>query len=148
MLRIYDKVDTRTLLLVYDDFKSGNVDRMAKVTKDFPFLDPKTITLAKRLAALSKEMDDEPGKRARINIEKFCENLEKELLQGFDTAFKNVHTQEMQKIAGLLFAFNGANSCVQMFISQNPFFLNQKLFDIPNAVPANRGGQEMYFKNI
>ena len=51
------------------------------------------------------------------------EGLERSLLEDFDQCYKKKDLHGMQRVAHLLFAFNGANSCVQMYISQNAFFL-------------------------
>ncbi|KAI8919589.1 exocyst complex component Sec10-domain-containing protein [Entophlyctis helioformis] len=62
--------------------------------------------------------------KARTNIEKYCEGLEKSLLAEFDQAYSQADRETMSQIARTLLDFNGGNSCVQTYVNQHAFFIN------------------------
>ena len=64
-----------------------------------------------------------------MHIEKYCEALERKLLDEFDEYSKTKNLLGMQTMANLLYNFNGGTSCMQSFISQHPFFLEQREVD-------------------
>jgi exocyst complex component 5 len=79
--------------------------------------------------------------QTRENIEKYCEKFEKEMLSLFDRCYRkgdpkmmhvstlsfsmsvNLHVSP-QHCAQTLLEFNGGASCVQVYVNQHDFFIN------------------------
>lgn len=62
--------------------------------------------------------------QARTNIEGYCENMEKTLLDEFNKAYSRSDRETMSHIAKTLLDFNGGSSCVQIYVAQHAFFIN------------------------
>jgi hypothetical protein len=94
----------------------------------------KAVIIAKKLSAISKEIDDSADRGAteiaRGNIERYCEELERDVLDQFNEAFAAYDLEKMERCARTLYDFNGGNSCLQSYINQNEFFINTGWFQI------------------
>ncbi|KAI9013349.1 exocyst complex component Sec10-like protein [Phycomyces nitens] len=89
----------------------------------------KAAIIARRLSAVAKEVGT--NDEAKASIEKFCESFEKEMLEEFDTAYKDGDPRIMGHCAKVLFEFNGGTSCIQTYVNQHEFFMsNMKLEEI------------------
>ncbi|KAJ3109202.1 Exocyst complex component 5 [Phlyctochytrium planicorne] len=69
-----------------DAAKASEVARKRKLGELHAAIE--SAVIARRLAALAKELDVPGFENARVNIEKFCEEVEQEILSRFDTAYK------------------------------------------------------------
>ncbi|KAF4975312.1 hypothetical protein FZEAL_7877 [Fusarium zealandicum] len=58
-------------------------------------------------------------------LEKFCETLEQELLQQFETSSKRGNYDDMMECAKVLYDFNGGASVIATFVNQHAFFLDR-----------------------
>ncbi|RIA92225.1 exocyst complex component Sec10-like protein [Glomus cerebriforme] len=85
----------------------------------------KAATIARRLNAIAKEVDIPGGEAARSRIEKYCEVLEKELLEQFDKAYRQRDKNTMQHCAKTLQEFNGCESCIKLYVNQHEFFITK-----------------------
>ncbi|GET01528.1 exocyst complex component Sec10 [Rhizophagus clarus] len=100
----------------------------------------KAATISRRLNAIAKEVDIPGGEVARSRIEKYCEVLEKELLEEFDKAYRQRDKTTMQHCAKTLQEFNGCESFQVLNL--------ESWTDLPNPqVPppaVDRGLVELY----
>jgi hypothetical protein len=91
----------------------------------------KAVIVAKKLSAISKEIEDSADlgatETARMNIEKYCCELERDVLGQFNDAFAADDLENMKLCARTLFDFNGGYSCLQSYINQNDLFINAGL---------------------
>ncbi|KAJ3131370.1 Exocyst complex component 5, partial [Irineochytrium annulatum] len=79
------------------------------------------------LNALAKEVDIPGTELARVNIERYCEDLEKDILIQFDAAYRKGDKALMNRCAKILIDLNGGNSCVQTYVNQHEFFINRNM---------------------
>ncbi|KAJ3216736.1 Exocyst complex component 5 [Dinochytrium kinnereticum] len=121
-------VEARDLIQYFLDFnKDEGHFRLEEYRKSGNDSELKSAVIARRLAALAKELDAPGTETARINIEKYCEELEQEMLSRFDAAYRENDKTDMNFCAKFLFELNGGNSCVQAYVNQNEFFLNRAI---------------------
>ncbi|CAB4489655.1 exocyst complex component Sec10 [Rhizophagus irregularis] len=85
----------------------------------------KAATISRRLNAIAKEVDIPGGEVARSRIEKYCEVLEKELLEEFDKAYRQKDKETMKHCAKTLQEFNGCESCIKLYVNQHQFFITK-----------------------
>jgi exocyst complex component 5 len=124
------------LFTYYLDFAhDGNSDRLDSLQLSSDQAGKsKCAIMTRRLLHLAKDMDEEG--RIRESIEKYGERLEKDLLKGFDRAYRRGDLREMrvcflvsgtwlnkQEFAKVLHDFNGGTSVVQVFVNQHDFFI-------------------------
>ncbi|KAJ9072166.1 Exocyst complex component 5 [Entomophthora muscae] len=86
----------------------------------------KAAIIARKLSNLAKELDLPDIEKTRVSIEKYSENLEKDLLETFDQAYTQGDIATMARCSKTLLDFNGGNSCVQTYINQHEFFMSQR----------------------
>ncbi|KAF4619815.1 hypothetical protein D9613_005115 [Agrocybe pediades] len=98
----------------------------------------------------------------REAIEKYCEKFEKEMLNLFDRCYRKGDPKMMHHCAQTLLEFNGGASCIQVYVNQHDFFINnvreepppvdQLLWELipdPNASPPkNEVGLSELFSEI
>ncbi|KAI8846204.1 exocyst complex component Sec10-like protein [Chytridium lagenaria] len=121
-------VEARDLIQYFLDFnKDDGHFRLEEYRKSGSDAELKSAVIARRLAALAKELDAPGTEEARENIEKYCEELEQEILSRFDTAYKENDKAKMNFCAKFLFELNGGNSCVQAYVNQHEFFINRAM---------------------
>ena len=89
-------IDARDLFTYYLDFAhDGNSDRLDSLQLSSDQTGKsKCAIMTRRLLHLAKDMDDEG--RIRESIEKYGERLEKDLLKGFDRAYRRGDLREMR----------------------------------------------------
>ncbi|KAG0344603.1 Exocyst complex component 5 [Podila humilis] len=94
--------------------------------------------ILRQLAILAKEVDLPDTQVAREGIEKFREQFETDMLSSFDKAYRHADPKVMAHCAKALLEFNGGHSCVQIYVNQHDFFMqNSKVseptpYDSPN----------------
>ncbi|KAK0545750.1 Exocyst complex component 5 [Tilletia horrida] len=85
----------------------------------------KVAVIARRLQAISREVDVEGSEKTQEAVDQYCERFEREMLKVFDRAYRESDPKRMSHIAKVLQAFNGGNSCVQIYVNQHDFFISK-----------------------
>ncbi|CAG8562226.1 11518_t:CDS:10, partial [Ambispora gerdemannii] len=85
----------------------------------------KAAVIARRLNTIAKEVDIPGAEDAKARVEKFCEVLEKELLEQFDRAYRKGDAKTMKHCAKTLNEFNGCESCIKLYVNQHEFFITK-----------------------
>ncbi|KAI9230221.1 MAG: exocyst complex component Sec10-like protein [Piptocephalis tieghemiana] len=83
----------------------------------------KAAVIARRLAAIAKDVDLPGQERARREIERYCEHFETSLLDEFSGAYEAGDLEHMSLCARVLMEYNGGASVTQHFINKHPFFI-------------------------
>ncbi|KAJ3313826.1 Exocyst complex component 5 [Boothiomyces sp. JEL0838] len=116
--------ESKDIIQYFLEFNKGSFVRLDALRMESPEGERKTAIIARRLNTIAKEIDIGGIDNARANIEKYCENFEKSLLQKFDQVYSSADRDTMNHIAKTLIDFNGGNSCVQTYVNQHAFFIN------------------------
>lgn len=85
----------------------------------------RTAVIARRLQAISREIDVEGAVKTREEIDKYCERFERDMLKLFDKFYRKSDPKMMSHIAKVLQKFNGGQSCVQLYVNQHDFFISK-----------------------
>ncbi|KAJ3417219.1 Exocyst complex component 5 [Chytridiales sp. JEL 0842] len=117
--------EARDLIQYYLDFNKGVSIRLEEFRKSSQEAEAQTAIITRRLNAIAKEVDIPGTETAKSNIEKYCEQLEKDILQQFDDAYRKGNKLLMNRCAKILIDLNGGSSCVQTYVNQHEFFINQ-----------------------
>ncbi|KAJ7590790.1 exocyst complex protein [Mycena floridula] len=125
----YDIID------FYGQFSKNDVARLDALRKEGRPGRRQVAVLLRRLNAVAKEVDLPSSDKTRENIERYCEKFEKEMLNLFDRSYRKGDPKMMHHCAQTLLEFNGGASCVQVYVNQHDFFINnireQSVFDDP-----------------
>ncbi|KAF5390612.1 hypothetical protein D9757_002614 [Collybiopsis confluens] len=152
----YDIID------FYNHFSRGDTSRLDALRKEGRHGRQQVAVLLRRLNTVAKEVDLPTADKTRENIEKYCEKFEKEMLNLFDRCYRKGDPKMMHHCAQTLLEFNGGASCIQVYVNQHDFFINnvreskQKedttLWNIisepDTASPKNEAGLTELFKEI
>ncbi|KAJ3059689.1 Exocyst complex component 5, partial [Podochytrium sp. JEL0797] len=123
--------EAKDLIFYFQDFNrkrnAGNaLDEFRKAGGE---MEAQTAPIVRRLNAIAKEMGIPGTEVAKENIERFSEDFETSILDQFHGAYTKGHRHVMnlddQKYAKVLTDLNGGNSCIQTYINQHEFFINQ-----------------------
>lgn len=115
--------EAKDLLLYFLEFNAGNPARLDMVNNSDGWNGKeKCAGIVKRLSAIAKEMDLAIMATAKTGVEKYCEDIEKSLLDDFMHAYADNDIKTMAICAKILTDFNGGNSCIQIYVSQHEFF--------------------------
>nr|CAG8602454.1 11762_t:CDS:10 [Entrophospora candida] len=118
--------ESKDLIEYFMAFNRGDIEKLENLRtyggKDGQL---KAAVIARRLNAIAKDVDIPGAEAARERIEKYCEILEKELLEQFDRAYKERNLKTMQHYAKTLQEFNGCESCVKLYVNQHQFFITK-----------------------
>ncbi|KAJ3124738.1 Exocyst complex component 5 [Nowakowskiella sp. JEL0407] len=115
-------VEARDLIQHYIELNDKNSNRLDELRKSGIEGECKAAIIARRLNAIAKDVDLPDTEKAREEIAKYCEILEKSLLESFDNAYKKNDVPTMKQYARTLYDFNGGNSCVQTYVNQHELF--------------------------
>ncbi|KAI8911500.1 exocyst complex component Sec10-like protein [Gorgonomyces haynaldii] len=116
--------EAKDVIQYFSEFNQGSFQRLDTLRRSSRDGEYKAAIIARRLNAIAKEVDVPGTENARSNIEKYCENLEKSLLEAFDTAYSQGDIDTMNHVATTLIDFNGGNSVIQAYVAQHAFFIN------------------------
>jgi len=114
------------------EFNEGKYDRINKLVESGDEGQYNATVIVRRLINITNEVDAPGAENAKGNIEKYSEELEKNILEKFDKVYKENDIEKMSMYAKSLMNFNSGNSCIQMYINQNKLFLltnNQNDFE-------------------
>ncbi|CAG8462715.1 6134_t:CDS:10 [Diversispora eburnea] len=118
--------ESKDLIEYFMAFNRGDISRLENLRtnggKDGQF---KAAIIARRLNSIAKEVNIPGADDARARIEKYCEILEKELLEQFDKAYRQIDLKTMQNCAITLQEFNGCESCIKLYVNQHEFFISK-----------------------
>ncbi|ESK94451.1 exocyst complex component protein [Moniliophthora roreri MCA 2997] len=114
----YDIID------FYNQFSRSDTTRMDAMRKEGRQGRRQVAILLRRLNTVAKEVDLPTADKTRENIEKYCEKFEKEMLNLFDRCYRRGDPKMMHHCAQTLLEFNGGNSCIQVYVNQHDFFIN------------------------
>ncbi|KAL0570609.1 Exocyst complex component 5 [Marasmius crinis-equi] len=114
----YDIID------FYNQFSKGDTARLDTMRKEGRQGRRQVAILLRRLSTVAKEVDLPSAEKTRENIEKYCEKFEKEMLNLFDRCYRRGDPKMMHNCAQTLLEFNGGNSCIQVYVNQHDFFIN------------------------
>ncbi|KAK0206321.1 exocyst complex protein [Desarmillaria ectypa] len=114
----YDLID------FYNQFSRGNTTRLDAMRKEGRSGRRQVAILLRRLNTVAKEVDLPTADKTREAIEKYCEKFEKEMLNLFDRCYRKGDPKMMHHCAQTLLEFNGGSSCVQVYVNQHDFFIN------------------------
>ncbi|KAF9076869.1 exocyst complex component Sec10-like protein [Rhodocollybia butyracea] len=114
----YDIID------YYNQFARGDTSRLDALRKEGRQGRRQVAVLLRRLNTVAKEVDLPTADKTRENIEKYCEKFEKEMLNLFDRCYRKGDPKMMHHCAQTLLEFNGGSSCIQVYVNQHDFFIN------------------------
>ncbi|KAJ3987466.1 exocyst complex protein [Lentinula detonsa] len=114
----YDIID------YYNQFLKGDTSRLDTLRKEGRQGRRQVAVLLRRLNTVAKEVDLPTADKTRENIEKYCEKFEKEMLNLFDRCYRKGDPKMMHHCAQTLLEFNGGSSCIQVYVNQHDFFIN------------------------
>ncbi|KAH9482765.1 Exocyst complex component SEC10 [Psilocybe cubensis] len=114
----YDLID------FYNQFSKGDTTRLDVLRKEGRAGRRQVAVILRRLNTVAKEVDLPNSDKTREAIEKYCEKFEKEMLNLFDRCYRKGDPKMMHHCAQTLLEFNGGASCVQVYVNQHDFFIN------------------------
>ncbi|KAG6868166.1 hypothetical protein C0993_006834 [Termitomyces sp. T159_Od127] len=114
----YDIID------FYNQLSKGDTARLDTMRKEGRAGRRQVAVILRRLNTVAKEVDLPNAERTRESIEKYCEKFEKEMLNLFDRCYRKGDPKMMNHCAQTLLEFNGGASCVQVYVNQHDFFIN------------------------
>ncbi|KIL70208.1 hypothetical protein M378DRAFT_117200 [Amanita muscaria Koide BX008] len=113
------------LIELYGSFAKGDTTKLDALRKEGRNGRRQVAVLLRRLSTVAKEVDLPSADKTRENIEKYCEKFEKEMLSLFDRCYRKGDPKMMHHCAQTLLEFNGGSSCVQVYVNQHDFFINE-----------------------
>ncbi|KAG5650308.1 hypothetical protein H0H81_012675 [Sphagnurus paluster] len=119
----YDIID------FYNQLSKGDTARLDTLRKEGRAGRRQVAVILRRLNTVAKEVDLPTADKTRENIEKYCEKFEKEMLNLFDRCYRKGDPKMMHT----LLEFNGGASCVQVYVNQHDFFIN----NVRNGKPVD-----------
>ncbi|KAF8204797.1 exocyst complex protein [Pholiota molesta] len=102
----------------------GDTSRLDALRKEGRAGRRQVAVVLRRLNTVAKEVDLPNSDKTRENIEKYCEKFEKEMLNLFDRCYRKGDPKLMHHCAQTLLEFNGGASCIQVYVNQHDFFIN------------------------
>ncbi|TFK28887.1 exocyst complex component protein [Coprinopsis marcescibilis] len=108
----------------YNQFSKGDTSRLDTLRKEGRTGRRQVAVILRRLNTVAKEVDLPDAEKTREAIEKYCEKFEKEMLSLFDRCYRKGDPKMMHHCAQTLLEFNGGSSCVQVYVNQHDFFIN------------------------
>ncbi|KAJ3262614.1 Exocyst complex component 5 [Boothiomyces macroporosus] len=93
--------ESKDIIQYFLEFNKGSFARLDALRMESLEGERKTAIIARRLNTIAKEIDIGGIDNARANIEKYCENFEKSLLQKFDQVYSSADRDTMNKLGAL-----------------------------------------------
>ncbi|PWZ02695.1 exocyst complex component Sec10 [Testicularia cyperi] len=118
--------EAHDLIEFYYMFARGDTSKLERLRKEGGREGRmKTAVIARRLAAISREVDVKGSEQTRDAIDRYCERFERDMLKLFDKFYRRSDPKMMSHIAKVLQGFNGGASCVQIYVNQHDFFISK-----------------------
>ena len=108
-------------------------------------LNLKSVKLMKHLLILSSKLETNSIPKTintKLVIEKYSEMMENELLENFNSAYRENNFTKLNEIAIILNNFNGGVNVIQSFINQHDYFIDTKQIDLENEF------ENVFIKNV
>lgn len=143
-LELIDKQRNRAseahdLIEFYYMFARGDTSKLERLRKEGGREGRmKTAVIARRLAAISREVDVAGSDQTRDSIDRYCERFERDMLKLFDKFYRRSDPKMMSHIAKVLQAFNGGASCVQIYVNQHDFFISKDRVGEANSIELSQ----------
>ncbi|EST09944.1 Exocyst complex component Sec10-like protein [Kalmanozyma brasiliensis GHG001] len=143
-LELIDKQRNRAseahdLIEFYYMFARGDTSKLERLRKEGGREGRmKTAVIARRLAAISREVDVAGSDQTRDSIDRYCERFERDMLKLFDKFYRRSDPKMMSHIAKVLQAFNGGTSCVQIYVNQHDFFISKDRVGEANSIELSQ----------
>ncbi|TPX36908.1 hypothetical protein SmJEL517_g00874 [Synchytrium microbalum] len=118
-------LEAKELIEFYMEFNTGRSAKLEQLSSSGPEGELKSAIVLRRLNAIAKDVDIPGTDMARMHIERFCEDMEKKMLDVFDRAYKSGDKATMKHCARTLYDFNGGGSSVQLYVNQHDFFMSR-----------------------
>ncbi|KAL4211157.1 exocyst complex component Sec10 [Rhizopus microsporus] len=138
--------ESRDIIEYFMEFQEGSSERLDSLVQSGEEGQLKAAVIARRLNAVSKEVDNDP--EARRAIEKFCESFENEILQDFNKAYTEGDPRQMAHCAKVLFEFNGGTSCVQIYVNQHEFFMSNMTMEDRDQTRDSEDNADLSNSNV
>ncbi len=118
--------EARALIQYYYQFAKGDSSQLDAFRKEEGREGRlRTAVIARRLQAISREIDVVGAEKTREEIDRYCERFERDMLKLFDKFYRKSDPKMMSHIARVLQKFNGGQSCVQLYVNQHDFFISK-----------------------
>ncbi|KAG8896568.1 Exocyst complex component 5 [Tulasnella sp. 403] len=113
------------LVYYWNQFSRGDTSKLEALRKEGREGRQQVAILLRRLNAVAKELDIKGAEKTRVEIDKYCEKFEKDMLRMFDKSYRKGDPKVMKHCAQTLLEFNGGVSCVQIYVNQHDFFISK-----------------------
>ncbi|KAN0063111.1 Exocyst complex component 5 [Thecaphora frezii] len=118
--------EAHDLIEFYYMFARGDTSKLERVRKEGGKEGRmKTAVIARRLAAISREVDVKGSEQTRDAIDRYCERFERDMLKLFDKFYRKSDPKMMSHIAKVMQGFNGGDRCVRIYVNQHDFFISK-----------------------
>nr|CAI6661378.1 AAC_HP1_G0037360.mRNA.1.CDS.1 [Saccharomyces cerevisiae] len=143
--KLYSKcgIDSLGTMTFYSMGKSDIVEQL-RLSKNWK-LNLKSVKLMKNLLILSSKLETSSIPKTintKLVIEKYSEMMENELLENFNSAYRENNFTKLNEIAIILNNFNGGVNVIQSFINQHDYFIDTKQIDLENEF------ENVFIKNV
>lgn len=117
--------EAHALIRHYYQFAQGDSEQLDALRKDGGKEGRlRTAVIARRLQAISREIDVPGADKTRDEIDAYCERFERDMLRIFDKYYRRSDPRMMAHIARVLQNFNGGPSAINLYVNQHDFFIN------------------------
>ncbi|SPO19991.1 related to exocyst complex 100 kDa component [Ustilago trichophora] len=131
--------EAHDLIEFYYMFARGDTSKLERLRKEGGREGRmKTAVIARRLAAISREVDVAGSEQTRDAIDRYCERFERDMLKLFDKFYRRSDPKMMSHIAKVLQGFNGGASCVQIYVNQHDFFISKDRVGEANGIELSQ----------
>ncbi|CBQ67730.1 related to exocyst complex 100 kDa component [Sporisorium reilianum SRZ2] len=131
--------EAHDLIEFYYMFARGDTSKLERLRKEGGREGRmKTAVIARRLAAISREVDVAGSEQTRESIDRYCERFERDMLKLFDKFYRRSDPKMMSHIAKVLQGFNGGASCVQIYVNQHDFFISKDRVGEANGIELSQ----------
>ncbi|KAG2013827.1 exocyst complex component protein [Coprinopsis cinerea AmutBmut pab1-1] len=112
------------LIDYYNLFSKDDTSKLDNLRKEGRSGRRQVAVILRRLNTVAKEVDLPNADKTREAIENYCEKFEREMLNLFDRCYRRGDPKMMHHCAQTLLEFNGGASCIQVYVNQHDFFIN------------------------
>lgn len=119
-------LEAHDLIEHYYAFARGDTSKLDRLRKDGGRQGRlKTAVIARRLGAISRDIDVPGAAQTRETVDRYNERFERDMLKLFDKFYRKSDPRMMGHIARVLQNFNGGHSCLQIYVNQHDFFISK-----------------------
>lgn len=119
-------LEAHDLIEHYYAFARGDTSKLDRLRKEGGRQGRlKTAVIARRLGAISRDIDVPGAAQTRDTVDRYNERFERDMLKLFDKFYRKSDPRMMGHIARVLQNFNGGHSCLQIYVNQHDFFISK-----------------------